>query len=406
MRLALTSWTIAASSVAIYAAPHQIVLTRVDDNATGYGTFQSHNQKVLSNRGGIFMTHLRTSNEAFTAQQWRLSRSMDGGKTFNTIYEATHATHPPSIETDEHDDVYLFRSDLTTGDAYLHAFLATSDYRGPRVTPIPGGAAQKFGACYDAGRKQLYYASYNRFDVIGLDGNVRRSLQLFQNGKKAEYQYPHLSLDPGGILHFAWTSVPFGKMTYRSIHFVHSRDGGVTWHNADGSPLTPPIVADDSGPAARVNLDDELDGSSWLSSFRAREGKGHFLYQSYSAPPRQHYVRYDLTTGKRELDITPTFKGEAIELSGLDGFFAASATTLYCVGHTPDSRIGCLASDDNGLTWRDHAISERIESLYAVGGARSVTADGCVIGSLTSAATTQSGATAQVYFFRIPAVKP
>ncbi|MEO6437399.1 MAG: BNR-4 repeat-containing protein, partial [Tepidisphaeraceae bacterium] len=370
----------------------------------GYGTFQSHNQKVLSCSGGIFMTHLRTRNEAYTAQQWRFSRSADGGRTFTTLHEATHATHPPSIETDEHDNVYFFRSDLTTGDAYLHAFLAANDYREPRVTPIPGGAAQKFGAYYDAARKQLYYASYNRFDVIGVDGKVGRSSKLFQPGKKAEYQYPHLSLDAAGVLHFAWTSVPFGQFTYRSIHFMHSPDGGVTWCNADGTALTPPIVADDTGPATRVNLDDELDGSSWLSNFRVRDGKGHFLYMSCAAPRRQHYVRYDLKTGKRELDVTPKFKGESIELWGLDGFFAASEKTLYCVGHTPDGRVGCLASDDNGATWRDHAVSDKLEGLYAVGGCRDVSVDGLVIGSFTS--TTNPGGVSKVYFFRIPTAHP
>ncbi len=60
---------------------------RADDRATGYGTFQSHNQKVVSNRSGIFMTHIRTRNAPYTAQQWRLSRSTDGGKSFITLYE-------------------------------------------------------------------------------------------------------------------------------------------------------------------------------------------------------------------------------------------------------------------------------------------------------------------------------
>src|SRR5947208_1019140 len=66
-------------------APSKIEITCVDSEATGYGTFQSHNQKVLSNANGIFMTHIRTRNEAYTAQQWRLSRSADGGKNFKTI---------------------------------------------------------------------------------------------------------------------------------------------------------------------------------------------------------------------------------------------------------------------------------------------------------------------------------
>ena len=54
---------------------NRIELICVDDNATGYGTFQSHNQKVVRNEKGIFMTHIRTRNEAYTAQEWRLSWS-------------------------------------------------------------------------------------------------------------------------------------------------------------------------------------------------------------------------------------------------------------------------------------------------------------------------------------------
>ncbi len=382
------------------AAPAKIELTLVDGEATGYGTFQSHNQKVLSNGGGIFMTHNRTRNEAYTAQQWRLSRSTDGGKTFATIYEATHATHPPAIETDEHDNIYLVRSDFTDGNAYLHAFLAADQYAKDRVTPIPQGAAQKFALCYDRERKQLYYASYNRFDVIGLDGAIRSSRQLFQNGKNAEMQYPILCVDAAGMLHLAWTSVAHGRYLYWSIHVMQSPDGGATWRNADGTALTPPIVADDTGPGQRVSLDDEFEIHTWLSNFMVRRGKGHFLYLAGAEPPRQHYVRYDLKTVKREIDVSPAFKGETISLRGLDGFFAASEAILYCVGHTTDGRIGCLASDDNGVTWRDHAISEKVDDLYALGGCRTVTADGFVVGSFTQ--TSPTGGASKVYFLRIP----
>ncbi len=385
------------------AAPAKIELSVVDDNATGYGTFQSHNQKVLANAGGIFMTHLRSRNEPYTAQQWRLSRSTDGGKTFTTLYEATHGTHPPVIETDEHDNVYLVRSEFTDGNAYLHAFLAADGYAKPRVTPIPRGAAQKVALCYDRGRKQLYYASHNRFDVIALDGTVRSSVQLFQNGKNAEMQYPTLCMDADGVLHLAWTSVAHGRYLYWSIHFMQSPDGGATWRNADGAALLTPIVADDTGPGQRVSLDDEFEAQTWLSNFLVRGGKAHFLYLARTDPSRQHYVRYDLNTGKRELDVSPAFKGETIALHGLDGFFAASESTLYCVGHTADQRIGCLASDDNGRTWRDHAISETVESLYALGGCRAVTADGFVIGSFTSASTTEAKVPAKVFSLRIRA---
>src|SRR5688572_32987738 len=102
------------------AQPAEIELTLVDDHATGYATFQSHNQKVLANSRGIFMTHIRSRNEAYTAQQWRLSRSTDGGRTFTTVHEATHATNPPVIETDEAANVYLVRPDFSDNNSYLY----------------------------------------------------------------------------------------------------------------------------------------------------------------------------------------------------------------------------------------------------------------------------------------------
>jgi hypothetical protein len=393
---------VALMTLCAAAAPAKIELTLVDGQATGYGTFQSHNQKVLSNRGGIFMTHNRTRNDAYTAQQWRLSRSTDGGKTFTTVYEATHGTHPPCIETDENDNVYLVRSEFSDGNAYLHAFLAADDYdpAKARVTPIPAGSAQKFSLCYDPGRELLYYASHHRFDVLGLDGAVRSSMKLLQWGKNAEMQYPILCMDPSGVLHFAWTSVAHGRYLYWSIHFMQTPDGGATWRNADGTALKLPIVADDTGAGQRVSLDDEFEVHTWLSNFLVRERKGHFLYLASTEPPRQHYVRYDLKTAKRELDVNPAFKGETIALHGLDGFFAASDKTLYCVGHTADQRIGCLASDDNGTTWRDHAISDVLDGLYALGGCRTVAADGSVIGSFTQSPSTGGGS--KVYFLRIP----
>ncbi len=69
-----------------------------DNDAFGWGTFQSHNQKVVYNRNGIFMTHIRDRNEDYTAQTWRLSWSTDGGRTFASIHEATDATNPPVLE--------------------------------------------------------------------------------------------------------------------------------------------------------------------------------------------------------------------------------------------------------------------------------------------------------------------
>jgi len=64
------------------------------------------------------------------------------------------------------------------------------------------------------------------------------------------------------------------------------------------------------------------------------------------------------------------------------------------------NRLVCLVSDDNGNTWRDHAVSDVLINPYAIGGCRKVTADGWIIGSFTDQTPEGGG---KVYFFRIPA---
>jgi len=87
----------------------KIDVTRIDDDAIGYATFQSHNQKVTSNDRSIFMTHVRIANAIYRAQQWRLSQSTDGGKSFTTVREQTNPTNPPVIESDSSNNLYLIR---------------------------------------------------------------------------------------------------------------------------------------------------------------------------------------------------------------------------------------------------------------------------------------------------------
>lgn len=387
-----------------------IQLTCVDERATGYGTFQSHNQKVLSNSRGLFMTHIRTRNEAYTAQTWRLSWSRDGGRTWETLFEATHATNPPVLETDAAANLYLIRPDFQDGDAYLYRFRAAEGYARPAVSRIKNGAAGKYAMLLDPVRKQLdYFAHNNTYHVIGLDGEMRASTVLLRAGKSAALQYPLLSLDEDGALHAAWTTQAHGRYLYWDIHHLQSPGGGAGWRRMDGTEVTLPAVADEGGPADRITLDDEFEAHTWLSSFLVKEGKAHFLYLAQTQPPRQHYVRYELKTGKRDLDVFPRFQGSRISIRGLDGFFATRSSepgsTLYCVGREEtEARLACLASDDNGRTWRDHALSEKVENPYAIGGARELAEDGSIIGSFTDqvASTTESGGGPKVYFFKIP----
>ncbi len=388
-----------------------IDLTCVDPTATGYGTFQSHNQKVVANRRGIFVTHIRTRNEAYTAQQWRLSWSHDQGQSFETLYEATHATNPPILETDDEDNVYLIRPDFVDGHAYLYRFLAARGYREPAMTRIPNGSAGKFSMVLDRTRRQLcYFAHNNTFHRIGLDGTVLSSTNLLRAGKSALLQYPLLYLDSIGTLHAAWTSQKHGVYLYWDIHYLQSPDGGITWHTMNRAPVSLPVVADEGGPADRITLDDEFEAHTWLESFFVRGGKGHFLYLAQTQPQRQHYVRYDLATARRELDLQPEFKGQTLSLRNLDGFFTTRAAdpraAIYVVSRDANAnRLACLASDDNGSTWRDYAVSSPVTNPYSIGGCREITRDGWIFGSFTEqiASTSDSGGGSKVYFFRIQA---
>lgn len=89
-------------------SPGSIQLTLVDGQAIGFATFQSHNQKVVSNRHGLFITYVRRANADYRAQLWRLARSTDGGKSFTTVLEETRATSAPALEPNS-GRVFLFR---------------------------------------------------------------------------------------------------------------------------------------------------------------------------------------------------------------------------------------------------------------------------------------------------------
>jgi hypothetical protein len=396
--------------------PGRFEFTCVDGAAIAYATFQSTNQKVVSSPGGIFMAYNQTRNEAYTSQRWRLLRSTDGGTSFSTVYEATHATHPPMIEADSAGDVYLVHMDGQAGDARFYRFRAADNYARPAVAVIPGGDSGKYAMFLDESQRRLFYfANNNRLYTLGLDGGVLSSTLLLRPGPHAMLMYPLLSMGgapaPGASrdLFAAWTTQKHGIYMYRDIHAMKSPDGGATWRSLGGRPLTLPVVADETGPAERITLDDEFEYHTWLSSFAWKGRKLHFCYEAQTTSPREHYVRYDADTGRRELDVQPRFAGQTISILGLDGFFCSAGDApgdeLFFVGHAA-GRLGCLVSRDNGTTWHDFAISDLRCSPYSIGGCRRVvTINGRrhIIGSFTD----QSGGTAiaegrsKVYFFKI-----
>ena len=174
------------------------------------------------------------------------------------------------------------------------------------------------------------------------------------------------------------------------------------------APVSLPAIADEHGPTDRITLDDEFEFHTWLESFLVRSGKAHFLYLAQTKSPRQHYVRYDLKSAKRELDIQPEFRGGQLAIRSLDGFFATRGkepkSTIYAISHDANaSRLACLASNDDGNSWNDFAVSRTLTSAYSIGGCREVTRNGYVIGSFTEQmpVTNIVSATSKVYFFKI-----
>ncbi len=393
----------------------EIHLTLVDDDATWYGTFQNHNQKVVQNRFGIFMTHLRRRNKAYTAQQWRLSWSRDGGRTFRTLYEATHATNPPVLETDAEGVLYLARVDFQSGEGYLYRF-EPPHYRHPRITAFPGAAHGKYCMALEPHRRRLYFFSANgSFHVLTLDGRVERSVRLLRGGRHAVLQYPFLSLDADGTLYAAWITQQRGRYCYRAIHLMRSRDGGRRWERLDGRALEPPVVCDDSGPTQRISGDDELLKHSWLFGCVPRGGKLHIVYSTFPAPRNSgfwpaeqlHYVRLDCRSGEEEVhQQSDRLRGTRVGLNKWNGFLATCrqepSAPLYVVA-ADDERIAALWADGTQARWHDAARhTKRFAHCYSIGGCRELTPEGWVLGSFTSVPRDEGIFTrCSVYFFRL-----
>lgn len=401
--LALLNGFVACGQSDPFAA--NIRLTKIDTGVTHYATFQSHNQKVTANPYGIFTTHIRDRDLPYQSQTWRLSRSEDRGETFKTVIEQTDATNPPVIETDQAGNIYLIRVDFKSGDAFLYRFDAVKAFKDPTITVIPGAAAGKYSMMLDQRKGRLFFFAHNNsFQRLKFDGTVEYRTDLLKAGQHAVLQYPLLALSDSGHLHAAWTTQKSGVYLYWDIHHMMSFDQGNGWQDFVGRPIQIPVVADDTGPTDRISGADEFDSHTWLSSLAVTGGKAHFAYMAQTDPARQHYLRYDLATGKRDQHRHPIFRGEQISLLGLSGYFVTepkSPGLIYFVG-ADAGRIACLRSLDNGQTWTDYARTDRTYAPYSIGGCR-ITDQGAIIGTFTQQRATPDVLDFQsdVYFFSI-----
>jgi hypothetical protein len=172
-------------------------ITLVDTQVSGsgyspYGTFGSHNQKVISNSHGIFLSYLHSDYTGGGSDDavWRLARSTDGSASFQTIYEEfSHGSKAPPIETDANDNVYAIVSNLSSGSwqtspARFFRFDASKNYQNPTIaSPIPTSAG-KYAMEFDPARQVLYYFTWNNnnlpdFFILDLNGNLIKKIQLW-----------------------------------------------------------------------------------------------------------------------------------------------------------------------------------------------------------------------------------
>jgi hypothetical protein len=119
--------------------------------------------------------------------------------------------------------------------------------------------------------------------------------------------------------------------------------------------------------------------------------------------------RFNMTTKVFDEDFRP-IQGINIVANQEGGGFAQDSTgggRLFYVSGSAVSgvsgSVGVIYSDDNGATWHDAVATPKIttasqNSIYSLGTARQVMADGSIIGCFTLC--TFGSAPADIYFFR------
>lgn len=393
------------------ATLRQVQITCIDDAVIHSATFQSNTQHLVSNRNGIFAAYVKSRNEDYTAQNWRLVRSTDEGRSFSVVAEGVAATNPPVLETDEADNLYVCRVDWKNNNSAIDCFSSSEDYKKIRTLELAGVAGGKFAMGLDRSRQRLCFITLDGvLHRVGVGGQMLPPVKLLVNGERAVLQYPSLHFDERNDLYFCWTTVAHGKYLYYDIHVARSTDGGDRWETLSGKQLTVPFAADDGGPADLISLKSEFEVTTWLANALPRFGKLHAVYETQSEPRRYNYVRLDTIRGQEELRIAPAFGGKSLRLQGLDGSLASQANKpdapIFCVVRDATrARLACLRSDDQGSSWSDWAVSPDFHSPYAIGTCREISANGAVLGTFTDAIepSNDNFGKSKIYFFSIPA---
>ena len=255
------------------------------------GNNGSHNQKIVSNGNGIFLTYTYYRGPESTSQiGWALLQSTDGGASFSVRYQQyTHfGTNTPTLESYPRDYIFAVDSDFNhhsdssgNADAYFYRFDATTGFTTPSVmATIPGGSAVKFSTRLDPTNDLIYYYAWYHGEspqFYALDGNgtIVSETALTREGgwvndpnggvTTTVAHYPYVTSDPWGRIFAAWTTAATsGLYWYRDIHFMMASGG--YWQRADGTAHSLPVWPDNYGNTDKVSSDDEYYMQNWLSS--------------------------------------------------------------------------------------------------------------------------------------------
>jgi hypothetical protein len=370
---------------------YDVVMTRVEDVSTSvYGSFASHNQRIVETAGGLFMTYQVDESGGDGNGTWKLVRSQDGGLTWSLVHTAP-GTRPPAVVADNAGNVHLVTSDPTLDRLHLYSFGASGGYALSSHHPYDGvPCAAKFTALYDPKWNNVYVGTqYGRFLAIWLDTfGVIHDYQVFQHypndSPHACAQYPQLAVDAGGNIHLAvTTSNLVDTHVYRNILHVYATpnpDGTLSWRRmprpGESQPsYTPlPIQPDENGAALEINDYDERGApgivSVHLTNFIVKESFVHFYYTVVRTGTSEwlgHYKRFNRFTGNVDVnldaDLAP-ISGDMLSLTPNGGFFctddiAAYDSPLYLTsGEVGRGQIATLVSRDNGMSWHDHAVTD------------------------------------------------
>ena len=311
--LNLRSWAMAAlmTAVACHPAGAQVTIEVATVPGGNRVPFQSHNQKVVQNAYGFFAT--RGDRTSVPGHFW-LNRSTNGGLTFTTVYEEAYSVSPPALESDEDNNLYLTfpTADGSTGTRFLK--FTADNYASPAInkTTTAASSSAKFTSFYDKSRGYIYHGTqFGYFLAFDKSGNLVKSKRVYTTGSTGSGpSYPHLFVETSGIIHYAMTTADAaGAIPYETIRYVKSTDGGNNWKKMDGTAVTIPTSCDPNGPSTMINLADEVTLNTRLGNMHVKNGKVHFMYNARGVSPiRQHYMRFNATTGVREIDSYTDWK--------------------------------------------------------------------------------------------------